>query len=116
MSELEDKLNALMNNPQIMQQISAMAQSMGMGSPDPPAQPAPTPNMPGLDPNQLQAIVQAAGQTSMDKDQQALLNALTPYLSTPKIRKLERAMRASKMAGIASLFLNSGGLQMLTGR
>ena len=116
MSELEEKLNALMSNPQIMQQISAMAQSLGGGIPEAPAQETPHPDAPVLEPEQLQSMIQSAGKNNMDSNQQALLHALTPYLSTSKIRKLERAMRASQMAGAASLFLNSGGLQMLTGR
>lgn len=116
MSELEDKLNALMSNPQLMQQIAAMAQSMGAGNPEPPVREAPASSMPDLNPQQLQAMLQAAGQTSMDKDQQALLHALTPFLSSARLHKLERAMRASKIAGFATLFLNSGGLQMLSGR
>ena len=116
MSELEDKLNALMSNPQLMQQIAAMAQSMGGGNPEPPIPETPAANIPDLNPQQMQAMLQAASQTGMDKDQQALLRALTPFLSSARIQKLERAMRASKMAGFATMFLNSGGLQMLGGR
>ena len=116
MSELEEKLNALMNNPQIMQQIAAMAQSMGTAAPDFPPREEPAPSMPNPDPQQMQAIFQAAGHNSMDADQQALLHALTPYLSSGRIHKLEKAMRASRLAGFASQFLNSGGLQMLAGR
>ena len=32
------------------------------------------------------------------------------------LRKLEKAMRAAKMARIASTFMNQGGLSFLTGR
>ena len=39
MSELEEKLNTLMSNPQLMQQIAALAQTMGQPEPEPP-QPA----------------------------------------------------------------------------
>ena len=117
MSELEERLNALLSNPQLMQQIASMAQSMGNAAPAPqgetePMQ-APPPN---INEHNFQGILQAANQVGTDKNQQALLHALSPYLSSTRIQKLERAMRAAKMAGMASLFLNSGGLQMITGR
>lgn len=114
MSELEEKLNALMSNPQLMQQIASMAQSMGNSAPEP--QPEPQPAPPNLDPQNFQAMFHAAGQNGVDRNQQALLQALSPYLSPARIHKLEKAMRAARMAGAASMFLNSGGLQLLTGR
>mgnify|MGYP003291966717 CR=1 FL=1 len=116
MSELEDKLNALMSNPQLMQQIAAMAQNMNNTNQEPNTQEPPPPGVPALDLQHMQSIIQAASQNGVDRNQQALLHALTPYLSSPRILKLERAMRAAKMAGVASLFLNSGGLQLLDGR
>lgn len=118
MSELEEKLNALMSNPQLMQQIAAMAQSMG-GSQQPTA-PQPEPqnsqNMPALDPGLLQMLSKTVGQSGVDGNQTALLQALSPYVSSSRLRKLERAMRAARLAGSASLFLNAGGLQLLSGR
>ena len=44
------------------------------------------------------------------------LNALRPYLSSGRIDKLEKAMRAAKLANAASSALRSGGLSFLTGR
>ena len=123
MSEMEEKLGAILNNPQMMQQIMAMAQAMSQSSPqeskkeEPPKQqsaaPAPFPN---IDPGMIQKLSGLTRQGGVDKDQQALLKALSPYLSRDRVAKLERAMRAAKMARMASAFLNSGGLQMLTGR
>ena len=37
MSELEEKLGTILSNPQLMQQISAMAQALGQAPPEPPA-------------------------------------------------------------------------------
>ena len=116
MSELEEKLNALMSNPQLMQQIAAMAQNFNPGIPETPPVNESEVNIPKIEPQHIQAIAQAVGQNHADKNQEALLHALSPYLSPARINKLERAMRAAKMAGAASVFLNSGGLQMLTGR
>ena len=119
MSEMEEKISAMLSNPQLMQQIMSIAQSMGTESkaspPEAQNQTQPSP-LPHFDPALLQAISQTVGRSSVDHNQMELLRALTPYLSTARVQKLERAMRAVKMAGAASLFLNSGGMQMLTGR
>lgn len=123
MSELEEKLGAVLSNPQLMQQIMAMAQTLGgaQQSPAPkqeeprPSEPAPPP-MPNLDPKMLQGLAGIARQSGVDQNQKALLAALAPYLSRDRMGKLERAMRAARMAGAASVFLNSGGLQLLGGR
>ena len=118
MSEMEERLNALLSNPQLMQQIASMAQSMGVephgnqqGQPEPAAAPPPA-----LDPKLLKTMTQIFGKTGVDGNQKALLHALSPYLSPYRVHKLERAMQAAKIATAASGFLNAGGLQMLTGR
>lgn len=115
MSEMEEKLNALLSNPQLMQQIASMAQAMGSQAPQQPPEQTP-PAMPALDPRLLQTVAQTMGQTGIDNNQKSLLHALSPYLSTNRVQKLERAMQAARLAGAASAFLNAGGLQMLTGR
>lgn len=116
MSELEDKLNALMSNPQLMQQIAAMAQNMSNTNQVSHVPESAASDSPAMDLQHVQGIIQAASQNGMDRNQQALLQALSPFLSSSRIHKLERAMRAAKMAGAASLFLNSGGLQLIKGR
>ena len=72
--------------------------------------------MPDIDIGMLQKLSGFARQSGIDKEQQALLRALGPYLSQGRITKLEKAMRAAKMARLASSFLGSGGLQFLSGR
>lgn len=118
MEEMQEKLGAILSNPQLMQQIMSMAQAMGQSSPptpEPESKPS-TPSMPEIDLSMVQKLSGFAGQSSIDKEQQALLRALGPYLSRERVSKLEKAMRAAKMAKFASAFLNSGGLQLLTGR
>ena len=124
MSEMEEKLGAILNNPQMMQQIMSMAQAMSQQpasqqaqKEEPPRQPDPAPPaMSDLDLGMVQKLSGMARQGGVDQNQQALLRALSPYISRQRIQKLERAMRAAKMARAASTFLNAGGLQMLTGR
>lgn len=108
MSELEEKLGALLANPQLMQQISSLVQAMGQPSPSPPP---PTPPQQPSEPDlsQLQGLASLLQSNRIDANQQALLHALSPYLSPWRVGKLERAMRASKMAGLASVFLRGDG-------
>ena len=86
MDQMEDKLGAILNNPQLMQQIMTMAQSLGQ---NPPEKETPPPTMPQFDPALLSGLGALAGQGKVDSNQQALLTALHPYLSSRKVEKLE---------------------------
>lgn len=114
MEEMEDKLSSILSNPQMMQQIMTMAQALGQQNPSKEEnESAPHSN---IDPRLLSQISSFAGQNNTSKEEQALLHALSPYLRRDRIVKLEKAMRAAKMARFATGFLNAGGLQLLTGR
>ena len=127
MSELDDKLNSIISNPAMMQQIMSLAQALNQSEAQqpPPQQPpaqqpqVPQPQIPqdhfaptndrGLNPNLLSKIATLMQRGSIDKNQEALLRALRPYLNNQKLEKLERAMHAAKMAGIASEMVNTRG-------
>jgi hypothetical protein len=98
MGEMEDKLTSMLNDPQMMQKVMAMAQSLTGDSPG-------REELPGLDLGMVQKLSGLASRTGIDKDQRSLLQALKPYLSRERIDKLEKAMRAAKMARMASGFL-----------
>ena len=106
MAGLEDQLSAVLNNPQMMQQIMAMAQSFSpppQESPPPTAPPpTPEPSPPAFDPAMLQKLSGLMGAGGMDKNQQHLLRALSPYISQNRLIKLEKAMQAAKMARLAT--------------
>ena len=104
MAEMDDKLGAILGNPAMMQQIMSMAQTLGQQSPPPQPEPAE-----GFNPAMLQNIMQLSSQTGIDSNQEALLAALNPYLPQPRLQKLQKAMRAAKLARIASTFLGQGG-------
>lgn len=117
MDGMEEKLGSILNNPQMMQQIMSLAQSLNQSAPQEPPKQQPSP--PVNKPPDLSAMSRITGimnRGNLDSEQRSLLSALSPYLSKEKLRKLERAMQAEKMARMASSFLNAGGLQMLTGR
>ena len=105
MDGMEEKLGAILANPQMMQQIMALAQSMGSQSP--PLEPPP--KQEGPDPAMMQKMMTALQSSGVDAHQRALLSALKPYLTRDRISRLERAMRAAKLAGMATAFLGGGG-------
>ena len=108
MSELEEKLASVMNDPAMMQKIMSLAQSLGGASsqqPPPPPQQEEAPAFPDIDISMLQKLSGFAQQSGIDKNQQTLLHALAPYISQHRVARLERAMRAAKMAGFATNLL-----------
>ncbi len=104
MSELEEKLASVMNDPDMMQKIMSLAQSMGA----PPQQEQQEPHrqeagsFPDIDLGMLQKLSGFAQKSGIDQNQKTLLHALVPYISQRRVSKLERAMRAAKMAGLAT--------------
>ena len=120
MDDMESKLGSILGNPDMMAQIMAMAQKMGGNQePSPPSQaeqasiPAISPLPEGLDIGMLTKIAGIAGSAGVDQNQKTLLLALKPYLSTDRIGKLEKAMRAAKLAGVTTSLLGSGILGQL---
>lgn len=103
MENLEQQLGAVLGNPEMMQQIMAMAQALGTSNPE--SQESPPPPMPDIDMGLLKKLSGLAGQGAIDNEQQALLKALMPYLTSRRIHKLENAMRAAKMARLAAATL-----------
>lgn len=116
MDDLEAKLGSILGNPDMMAQIMSMAQKMGgnQESAPPPSPPPSAPTLPeGLDIGMLTKIAGIAGSAGVDQNQKTLLLALKPYLSLDRINKLEKAMRAAKLAGVTTSLLGSGILGQL---
>ena len=114
MEDFENKLGQILGNPEMMEKIMAMAQSFGAQAPSQEAPPVPAADMPELDFTTIQKLTGLMGRANMDTEQKALLAALTPYISSTRISKLERAMRAAKLAGLAQTFL--GNTALFSGR
>ena len=113
MENLEQQLGAVLGNPEMMQQIMSMAQALG-GDSSQNKQERPT--VADFDLGMVQKLSGLASQSSIDKREQALLRALGAYLSKDRIGRLEKAMRAAKMAKLASSTLGQGGLLSSIGR
>ena len=105
MDDLQTRMGAILNDPEMMKKISAMAQSLSATEESPSEPPPSSPGIPNIDPALLQKLAGFAGKTGIDNNQKNLLHALNPYLSQERIAKLERAMRAASMAKMAAVFL-----------
>ena len=113
MDEMENKLGAILNNPQMMQQIMSMAQAMGAQQeqphPEPPKQEPDGDSFPPIDLAMVQKISGLARQTGIEPRERALLRALGAYLTGERVARLEKAMQAAKMAKIATAVMAQRG-------
>ncbi len=117
MGELEDKINAVLSDPQQMAEISRLAQSL-MGGGQTAAQPetAEQAGNPGTAPawpdlGSLLGGLGGGGGTASGADNSALLEAMLPYLAPHRQEKLRAAMRLGKTAKLALFaFKSHGGL------
>ena len=114
MDDFESKLGQILGNPEMMGKIMAMAQSFGNPEPAPEPDPQPQTELPEIDFATIQKLTGLMGKAGVDNEQKALLSALSPYISTNRIRKLEKAMRAAKLAGVATSFF--GNTPLFSGR
>ena len=105
MSEFEDKLNELLNDPGQMERIAGIAKSL-MGGEAPPEAAPDT----GLDEGFIKKISglmkSSEAKTSNDKK---LLEAMRPYPSEKRRSKMDKAMKIAKLASIASIAAQFGG-------
>lgn len=112
MDEMEDKIGAILNNPQMMQQIMAMAQTLGGQSAAPESnkrEPEPE-SFPQIDLAMVQKLSGLAQGSRVDPREKALLQALQAYISGDRIRRLEKAMQAAKMAKMVTSVIGQQGL------
>jgi hypothetical protein len=127
MEGIEEKLGSILSNPDMMNTIMNMAKALGQSQPEPaPQQPSPAKQPPlqqkappPIGKNELEMISRISSlsqQTGLDRQEQALLRALNPYLTRDRLSKLEKAMHAAKMAKFATIALDRAGAQPKIGR
>ena len=111
MSELEDKINSILNSPEEMSRITQLAKSLMGGGPGDAAGAGGDPPGGGLDPDLLSKLSGmlggmsggGAGAGAGGNDKLALIQAMGPFLGEKRRRKMTRALqiaRAAKLAGI----------------
>ena len=116
MDNMEDKITSVLNNPEMMEKIMSMAQSLGGNGQESPQESENGSSFPEIDLGMLQKLSGFASQGNIDSQEKCLLQALNPYLSHRRLQKLENAMRAAKMARFAAAALGNTGLKLSTGR
>ena len=119
MSELDEKLNALLSDPGSMAQIMQLAQqlsgSMGGDTAQPAAPPPASPPPPpaptgGIDPQTIARYLPLLQELTRDTSQTTqLLYALRPFLKDGKQDKVERAAKLARLITIGKRFLTEGG-------
>lgn len=135
MSDFEEKLEGILNNPQAMEQIMSLAKSLGGGSASSsgsqqtvqPSQPQPQPQQPDqaqvqapaapasgglldglgqLDPRLLSAAAKLMSQyNSGDDSRTALLQALRPFVKEQRYAKLDKAIQIARLSRMIRMSL-----------
>ena len=103
MDELESRLSSVLSDPEQMEKITRLAQSFmagtGSGSAAPKAE---TDTMPDAELfKRLAQLISMGG--GREKGEQAMLEAISPYLSEKRRGKMEKALRIAKLVRIARL-------------
>ena len=122
MAELDDKLNALLSDPNSMAQVMQLAQQLSgtfggdtqshSAPPPPPPPPQQKPSLDtsllgGLDPKiigRFMPLLQEYGRTNSNTTQ--LLYALRPFLKPEKQDKIERAAKLARLIHLGKKFLS----------
>ena len=110
MAEFEDKLNAVLSNPELMGQILSMAGSLNQQQTAPPPPPPSSSfgSMP-FEPGAMAGMMQMLKATQLEPRQRNLVQALRGFVPEDRLVRLEKAMQASLIAKFASAAMNQGG-------
>ena len=105
MGELEERLNALLQNPEDMGRIAQMASRlMGQIAPEEEKKDS------GPDPGMMGAVGRILGNLNDNGGKKQLLAGMSPYLAPKRRQRLEKSLRiasAARLAGVA--FSELGG-------
>lgn len=111
MGDFEEKLESILNNPQAMNQIMSLAQSLGKSD----RQTGPTDIQPPppvsevfhkvqADPQMISGLLSMFGNCEENRNVM-LLNALRPFLKESRQAKIDKAVQVAKMTRMAHLAL-----------
>lgn len=103
----EEKLNAILSNPEQMAGIAQMAQQL-LGQNGGEAAPAETPAPPASEAGGIASVLGKLAGGGKSKSE-ALLLAMEPYLRPERREKLRRAMKLSRMLSLAGSVMKEGG-------
>lgn len=105
MAGLEEMINSVLSDPEQMNMISSLAQSLMGGE----SAPEPKQDM-GIDPKLFSRVQQLMG--GADKGgakSEALLRAMQPYLSEKRRVKMDKALKLARLAKLAGFAMDELG-------
>ena len=100
MDDLEEKIAQVLNDPNQMAQIMAIAGSLGLKPPE-----KQTAEPPLSMPPQMAAMLEQAGK--MEQRQETLLRALKPFLSPGRQERIDKAMQVARLSHLADYALRN---------
>lgn len=103
MSDFEEKLNSVLNDPESMEQIFRLAQQLAGGQSQ---EKEPEEKSEG-DMIKAMSLLKNA-QLNQESRYSGLLEALKPYLKQERRDRLDRAMKVSRLSRLAKLAIESG--------
>ncbi|MDR0447012.1 MAG: hypothetical protein LBH17_08360 [Oscillospiraceae bacterium] len=116
MSDFQDTLDKLLSDPEQMEKIAGIAKALTQGAPEGAGtdsgagMPTDVPTdvissgaslLSSLDPKTIGLIGKLIGEYNSKNDKEALLRAITPYLTETRRGKIEQAAKMAKLARIA---------------
>lgn len=117
MDELSKRLSEILNDPQSMNKVKEMAQSILKSEPEPEPEPEPPTNALGgiLDSGELLQVMSLVSklQTQSDDPRTSLLLALKPHLSETKRDKVDTAVKILRLLDLLPLIKETGILGKL---
>ncbi|MBR5572486.1 MAG: hypothetical protein IKV99_07595 [Oscillospiraceae bacterium] len=120
MEDMDSKLNALLNDPEAMGRIMALAQQLSGGgnTPPPPPEPDPQPQADAssdFDPMMLLKFLPLLQELRQDSSSETMqfLTSLRPYLKPERQPKVERAVKLAHLICVGKKFLTEGGLELV---
>lgn len=105
MSEFEEKLNAILSDPEEMAKITRLASELMGGEQSAAKKPPSAP-----DAEMLGTLGRLLGRAEPGHERSTIIEALAPYLRPERQAKLKKAMRIAQMARVAEkVFSEYGG-------
>lgn len=106
MSELDDNLRRILNDPQAMREIREMAAAFQRGTDG--GEKSETEEPSGIDPEKLSRIMRIVGELGRDGGDASLLYAIKPYLNQRRQAKFNEAVSVMRMARLIPYIKKEG--------
>ena len=105
MDDLSEKLSGILNDPEAMRDIAALASQLGVDAsgvhtkPEPKPEPQPDDNTAAL----ISGLMPMLGSLKQEDDTTRLLEAMRPFLSEERQQKLDKAKRLIRVMKLMPL-------------